>query len=85
MSAKRETHASAKPEGAKQQSSPAGLTGRSAERTCKLVSDKKGSYNGGGQIPEVIFSMVQNFLFSKTWLDNEGGLTPGGLIPEVPL
>ena len=46
MSAKRETHASeasemrarsAKPEGAKRPSSPAGLAGRSAERACKLV------------------------------------------------
>ena len=46
MSAKRETRASeasemrarsAKPEGAKRPSSPAGLAGRSAERACKLV------------------------------------------------
>ena len=46
MSAKRKTHASeasemrarsAKPEGAKRLSSPAGLAGRSAERACKLV------------------------------------------------
>ena len=46
MSAKRKTHAneesemrarSAKPEGAKRPSSPAGLAGRSASRACKLV------------------------------------------------
>ena len=36
-----EQDASAKPEGAKRPSSPAGLAGRSAERACKLVVKKK--------------------------------------------
>ena len=50
VSAKRETRVSkasemrarsAKPEGAKRPSSPAGLAGRSAERACKLVKRKE--------------------------------------------
>ena len=50
VSAKRETRASeasetrarsAKPEGAKRPSSPAGLAGRSAERACKIVTFQK--------------------------------------------
>ena len=47
------------------------------------ISEKKWSYNGGGLIPEVIFSIIQNFLFSKTWSDNGVGLITGGLIPGV--
>ena len=39
----------------------------------------------GGLILEVIFSMIKQFWFNKTWSDNGGGLIPGGLIPEVPL
>ena len=50
-----------------------------------LQSEIKGSYNGGGLILEVIFSMIKHSLFNKTWSDNGGGLIPGGLIPEVPL
>ena len=48
------------------------------------MSEKKGSYNGGGLILEVIISMIRHFLFNKTWSDNRG-LIPGGRIPEVPL
>ena len=41
---------------------------------------KNWSYNGGGHILEVIFSMIKHILLNKTRSDNGGGL-----ILEVPL
>ena len=69
VSAKRETRASeasemraqsAKPEGAKRPSSPAGLAGRSAERACKLVVYILGTWNV--QVYKLGFEIIAPFL-----------------------